>query len=186
MQRLKLQILFACILIGVGAVILLFAHNVTGFWVAWLLIIGFYIGSLTTGEFSRVAVFVCTFATIGISLCLIGRTLPIHSLNWRGADRIQISSIDRSWQIEITDAKEIYGFTRFGDTGHYESMIRSGYGVHVYVTHDGHSRGYYVHGNAIGDRPGGFSQSVFVPQEDGFLDYLESIINQHGHGEIRP
>jgi len=84
-------------------------------------------------------------------------------------------------KIVLTDPQEISALMQYGESGHYESMIKSGTNIHLFVSRNGTSHGYYVHGNAVGQLPGGMGQTVFVPERDGFMMSLEGILARHGH-----
>ena len=107
--------------------------------------------------------------------------MPIYSVGWEGCSRITVSKLSENWEIELTDPGEIEVFKSYGRHGQYKTMVKSGYGYLLYVG-DANSRiPYYVHGNCIGDSPGGSVQSVFVPAKEGFRDFFEGVLKKHGH-----
>ncbi len=180
----KLAIVLAILATGfcVGA----FAFNVTPMWVAWFLTVGFFAGSALAPQMSRVAVTICLLATSSVALAMVARTLPIYELNWTGADQVEISRIADDWKILLTDPNEIEALMEFGNSGHYESIMKSGDLLHVYVTHGNKTIGYYIHGDSVGPSPGGFSQTVFVPQRKGIRSHLDALIASRGNNRESP
>jgi hypothetical protein len=122
---------------------------------------------------------------LSIALLIFGtlviRALPIHWLDWGRCSRIVISKLGQDWKIEITDPGEVEMFQSYGRRGHYETIQKSGYGYHLYVGDETSLTSYYVHGNSIGDMPGGSIQSVFIPAKGGFIEFFEGVLKKHGH-----
>jgi len=179
-DRMRKLILLISILFS-GTLVFLFAGEVTELWVLWLLTIGFFFGSALASPMSRLPVLLCGLAVLAITTTLLFRRLPIHSLGWRLADRVEISDLDGTMKVVLTDPQEISALIQFGESGHFESMIKSGTNIHLYVSHNGTSHGYYIHGNAVGQLPGGMRQTVFVPERDGLLISLERILDRHSY-----
>jgi hypothetical protein len=179
-DRMRKLILLISILVS-GILVFLFAGNVTELWVLWLLTIGFFFGSAQALPMNRFPVVLCGLAVLAIGTTLLFRRLPIYSLDWRPVDRVEISNLDGTTKIVLTDPQEISALMQYGESGHYESMIKSGTNIHLYVSRNGTSHGYYIHGNSVGRLPGGMGQTVFVPERDGFLMCLEGILARHGH-----
>jgi hypothetical protein len=98
-----------------------------------------------------------------------------------GISRLTISAGGEDWSFEVTDSSEIASFAAFASRGTYEDMDKSGYGYHIRVDHRDGEATYYNHGNALGPKPGGFMQIVFVPTEPGFQSWFEELLRQHGH-----
>jgi hypothetical protein len=179
-DRMRKLILLISILVA-GILVFVFAGNVMELWVLWLLTIGFFFGSALASPMSRFPVVLCGLSVLAIATTLVCRSFPIYSLDWRLADRVEISDLEGTMKIVLTDPREISALMQYGEAGHYESMIKSGTNIHLYVSRNGTSHGYYVHGNAIGQLPGGRGQTVFVPERDGFFTTLEGILARHGH-----
>ena len=167
-----------------GILVALLALNFTELWILWLLRIGFFCASALSSPMGKFPVVLCGIAALAIITTLIFRRLPIHSLDWGPADRIEFSDFGGP-KIVITDPAEISALMQYGKSGHYESMIKSGTNIHMYAVRQGASRGYYVHGDSIGDQPGGMGQTVFIPERDGFLMSVEGILARHGHKKKR-
>jgi hypothetical protein len=179
-ESIPLLLVAIALLLSVGIIALL-AFNVRELWTAWYIAFGIFIGKIVSLGKARLAYLICGLILIVIVGYVVVRALPLHSLPWRDADRLEISVLHEDWKIELTDPKEIAEFATFGESGHYQTMLKSGYGYHIYVTQDSVSTGYYIHGNAIGDMPGGAMQSVFVPKKEGFVEYFEGILAKYGH-----
>jgi hypothetical protein len=174
--------LLALILLS-GFCVLLFALNVSTLWAVWLLTIGFFFGSALAPRMETLAVTVCVLSVLAVATTLISRRLPIYALDWRFAERVEISDIAEEWKVSLSDPQEIAALMKYGESGHYQSMIKSGSTLHLNVTRDGVTKGYYVFGNSIGELPGGFGQTVFVPERDGLLKSLNQVLVRHGHGK---
>lgn len=112
-----------------------------------------------------------TIAVLSLGTILL-RGLPLHSVGWEGCSRITVSKLGENWGIELTDPGEIEAFKSYGRRGHYQTMQKTGYGYHLYVGDANNLTSYYVHGDCIGDMPGGSIQSVFVPAKEGFRDFF--------------
>ena len=165
---------------AVGFSLLVYAISVKLLWIAWLLTAGFVLNVLMSKP-NRKSVILSYAALVLIFVLAMTRFLPIYDLPWSGADRIEISNLTREWQIVLNEQGEIDEFAEFGRRGSYASMVKSGYGVHVNVTHGNHTRGYYIHGNAVGNLPGGAIQTIFVPSKEGFMNYLDDLIESRGY-----
>ena len=173
--KISLFILAAVAWIAIQA----FAFSVDLLWICWLLTAGFIFGiSLSALNRKTLAIAYCAIVLLFAGVLI--RFAPIYELRWAEADEITISSITNDWKIALSEREEIEEFAEYGKRGHYSSMLKSGYGIHVYVTHNGSSRGYYIHGNAIGNQPGNYTQSIFVPDKDGLTQYLETMFLDHG------
>lgn len=158
-----------------GIVLFLLGINLNELWAIWFTALGVLIAIFITQQAKHLQ-FLCLALSILVLLCLLIRRLPIYSLPWTNTKGILISRFDE-WKVVIKDPKEIAAFCEFGRRGHYETMWKSGYGYHAYITDNFQaSTGYYIHGDAFGDRPGGMIQSVFVPSKNGFLSYFEALI----------
>jgi len=166
--------------IACGAAILLFAPNLWFLWGLWLITFGVIIGKSFSSK-ARLPETVCGIIVASIIGVIVVRALPVHSLDWESCSRMTITRAGEDWQIEITDPSELNMFKSYARRGHYVTMIKSGYGYHLYVGDKDSSQGYYIHGNSIGDSPGGFVQSIFVPQKEGFQKYFETVLETHGH-----
>lgn len=165
-----------------GIFILLFAPNVTQLWVLWLLTLGFFCGSALAPRMETFAVGGCAISVFVVATTLISRCLPIYALDWRFASRVEISDLSQTWKVALSDPQEIAALMKYGESGHYESVIKGATDFHLYVTRDGTSTGYYIHGDSIGELPGGFGQTVFVPDRDGLLESINKVLARHGHG----
>lgn len=163
-----------------GTCIAFYAHDVNRLWTIWLLTTGFFVGSALAPSMTTFATSICILSLLAISASLIVRRLPIHKLDWAGVDRIEISSLDSNWKVVLTDPQEIATLMSYGKSGHYASILKSGSLIHMYVTHDNTTTGYYVHGNSVGSLPGGMAQTVFVPRRDGLQTDLRKILARHG------
>lgn len=67
---------------------------------------------------------------------------------------------------------------KFGDSGHYTTIVKSGDLLHFFVTHGSTKTGYYIHGDSVGLLPSGFTQNVFVSQRKGLRPHIEELIAQ--------
>ena len=180
MHDAKRKLAIALAILATGYYVGAFAYNVKSIWVAWFLTVGFFAASALAPQMSRVAVTICLLATTSVALTIAARTLPIYELNWKGADQVEISRIADDWKILLTDPNEIESLMEFGNSGHYESIMKSGDLLHIYVTHGNTTIGYYIHGDSVGPCPGGFSQTVFVPQRKGMRSHLDALIASRG------
>lgn len=124
---------------------------------------------------------VCALFLFILAAILIARRLPIHSLAWSGADRIEISDVGQTWKVVLTDPQEIAAILKYGESGHRESMLKCGSQFHLSVTRNGTTTGYYVHGSSLGPLPGGLAQTIFVPRRKGLLTDLRELLARHGH-----
>jgi len=159
-----------------GIALFVLGQNLHQLWAVWFTAFGVLIAIFVGDQQTRNLKVVCLALTSSIFLCLLIRCLPIYSLSWGNTVTIQISRF-QEWKVVIKDPQEVAAFCEFGRRGHYETMWKSGYGYHVYMTdHFQASTGYYIHGNAFGDRPGGMIQSVFVPSKTGFVQYFEALM----------
>jgi hypothetical protein len=138
-------------------------------------------------------VIVAIVIVVASSLTIVAMLLTKHS-NYRweatsppppdtltGISRLTISAGGEDWSFEVTDSSEIASFAAFASRGTYEHMDKSGYGYRIRVDHRDGEATYYNHGNALGPKPGGFIQTVFVPTEPGFQSWFEGLLRQHGH-----
>lgn len=163
-----------------GVVLFLFGTNLWLLWAVWLVSLGILLGKALSRQ-------PCKPEMVGLSIALfvcgtlVIRALPIHWLNWEGTSRIVISKLGEDWKIEIADPEEIKIFQAYGRRGHYETIQKSGYGYHLYVGDGNSLTSYYIHGDCIGEMPGGSAQSVFVPAKEGFMAFFEGVIKKHGH-----
>jgi hypothetical protein len=180
-EHMRKVVLLISILVA-GIFILLFAPNVTQLWVVWLLTIGFFCGSALAPRMGIFAVGVCAISVLAVATTLISRRLPIYALDWRFASRVEISDLSGTWKVALSDPLEIAALMKYGESGHYESMIKGETNFLLYVTRDGTSTGYYIHGDSVGELPGGFWQTVFVPESDGLLQGINQVLARHGHG----
>ena len=169
-----------------GYCIALFAHNVRRLWVVWLLTTGFFIGSALAPTMTAMASIVCALSILAMFVALIMRRLPVHSLAWGVADRIEISALAEEWTITLTDPQEIATLMQYGESGHYRSMLKCGSRIHLAITRGNQTTGYYIHGNAVGTLPGGMSQTIFVPRRAGLLTDLRALLARHGHADALP
>lgn len=182
----KRKLTIATVILVAGCCIGLLAFNVRTLWIVWLLTVGFFVGSALAPRMSGIAISTCLVATFAIAATLCIRMAPVFSLNWSGADRVEISRLVGDWKIVLTNPDDIAALMSYGESGHRESMMKSGSTIHMFVTHDHTTTGYYVHGDTVGPSPGGFMQTVFVPQRQGLGAHLNDLITQHGHGESEP
>jgi hypothetical protein len=97
-----------------------------------------------------------------------------------GITRLTISH-GTELSFEVTDPSEIASFAEFISRGTYEHMDKSGYGYLIRVKHSSGEAEYYNHGDALGPKPGGFIQVVFVPAKPGFQNWFEELLRQPGH-----
>ncbi len=146
----KRKIAIALTILGTGFCILLFAFNVEQLWIVWLLTVGFFAGSSLSPRMTPIALAVCLMAPTSIVMTIIARSLPLYSLHWSGADTIEIATLAEDWKIVITDQTEINSVMGFGAAGHYESIVKCGNSLHLYVTHGNTKTGYYIHGDTVG------------------------------------
>lgn len=175
------KLYFLLLILASGLLIFLFALNVTELWGVWLLTIGFFFGSALAPRMERNGVVICTLAVVAIVATLISRRLPIYTLDWRFADRVEISDLGETWKVVLSDPQEITELMKYGESGHYRSMIKSGTNLMLMVTRGATNTRYYVHGDSIGHLPGGAGQTVFVPERDGLLMSLHALLARHGH-----
>ena len=101
MLDVKSELALATLILGAGFCISIFAFNVTWLWAAWLLTVGFYEGSALSSRVSRIAVLICLFSTFFVLFAIFARSMPIYSLNWIGANRVEISSLGEEWRIVL-------------------------------------------------------------------------------------
>jgi hypothetical protein len=174
----KMYLLAVVGILAAGLAIAIFAYDVTVFWVGWLIALGVLLGKLFSVPNPRLPIIICLTLITLIAGALIIRALPIHSLNWENAKSFRISELASQWEIEIRDPTEVAELKKFVQRGHYRTMLKSGYGHLVYVDDGVSSVPYYIHGNAIGNMPGGFIQTIFVPSGD-FLMYFERLKQEH-------
>ena len=176
----KLLLATACVWVICGVVIFVFAVNLWLLWALWLVALGILMGKVLSRKPQMPELVGGTFALLILGTVFV-RGLPIHSVGWEGCSRITVSKLSENWEIELTDPGEIEVFNSYGRRGHYKTMVKSGYGYHLYVGDVNNRKGYYMHGFGIGDSSGGFVQSVFVPAKDGFRDFFEGVLKKHGH-----
>ena len=169
-----------CVWILCGVALFLFATDLWLLWALWLVCLGILLGkALSLGPAKPEIV------AAGITLLVFGtlliRSLPVYSLGWDGSNRMTITKLGQDWKIEISDPGDIETFKTFAKLGRYETLQKSGYGYHVYVGDGQSMTGYYVHGDCIGNKPGGFIQTVFVPRKRGFRQFFENVLLKNGH-----
>jgi len=169
-----------CVWVVCGVVLFIFATNLWLLWVLWLVALGIVVGKALSHKPQMPEFVVGAFAILILGAILV-RAMPFYSIGWEGCSRITVSKLGENWEIELSDPGEIDAFKSYGRRGHYGTMEKSGYGYHLYVGDGNNMTGYYVHGNCIGDGPGGFVQSVFIPAKDGFRDFFEGVLKKHGH-----
>jgi hypothetical protein len=127
----------------------------------------------------------------GILIAVIAAAMNIH-YNWEskslfapdtltGITRLTIAPITEEWSFEVTDPSDIASFAEFVSRGTYEHMDKSGYGYLIRVKHSNGEAEFYNHGDALGPKPGGFIQVVFVPAKPGFQNWFEELLRQPGH-----
>ncbi len=176
--------------LAAGIVIVVYAFTVDSLGTAWWVNTGLLVGLLLARKLRRRALIVPALLSLALLAAVLCRFLPIYSLDVGSINEIQITHVGDDWHILLTDREEIDAFVAYLQNGSYQSMVKSGYGYHVYLTqrdaHGSSSTGYYIHGNAIGSSPGGRCQSVFVPRKAGFLERFEQLLERHGHPRRAP
>jgi hypothetical protein len=138
-------------------------------------------------------VIVAIVIVVASSLAIVAMLVTKHS-NYRweatsppppdtltGTSCLTISTISKDWSFEVTDPSEIAAFAVFASHGRYERMDKMAYDYIIRVDHRDGEATYYNHGYALGPRPGGFIQTVFVPTEPGFQSWFEGLLRHHGH-----
>jgi hypothetical protein len=96
-------------------------------------------------------------------------------MGWATIERAEfIDGSDR--RFVVTDPEQLKRLQAFGRRGSYRCMLKSGYGWEAELTSGGHTWRVYLHGGCFGDRPGGFSQTIFVPAEPGLDAWFERLI----------
>ena len=176
----KLLPAIVCVWVICGVVLFLFATNLMLLWVLWLIALGILVGKELSHKPHLPEIVGGTIAILILGAVLV-RWIPCYSVGWEGCSRITVSKAGENWEIELTDPGEIDAFKSYGRRGHYETMQKSGYGYHLYVGDANNKTSYFVHGDCIGDMPGGAIQSVFVPAKEGFRDFFEGVLKKHGH-----
>jgi hypothetical protein len=151
---------------------------------AWSLLVfgaGLFLAILVTPNPTPMHWTATILVLMAVPLLIGWRLAPVHSMEWNGIDRVEVERITGEDHFEITDPVELRELERFGARGTMRSMLKSGYGYHLRVWKDNVGTSHYVHGDAFGTWPGGFSQSIFVPSESGFMKWFEELLVRHGH-----
>ncbi|QDT11021.1 hypothetical protein K239x_30140 [Planctomycetes bacterium K23_9] len=185
MSDAKRKLALAALVVILGFCVALFAFNEGQLWAFWLVTLGFFLGVALSPKLTNTAILICSIATLSIAAALIYRGLPIHSLPWAGADRVEIDNSDDDSRIPITDPGEIAALMKYGESGHRRSMLFSGSTRVIFVTHAHTTTTYYIHGDSVGPSPGGFMQTVFVPSVPGLWSHLDRMISRHKHGNTQ-
>jgi hypothetical protein len=102
-----------------------------------------------------------------------------------GISRLTISPSTEEWSFDVTDPSEVASFAGFATRGTYERMDKSGYGYLIRVGHRNGESTYFNHGGALGPKPGGLIQIIFVPTEPGFQAWFEGLLREYGHEQGR-
>jgi hypothetical protein len=142
---------------------------------------GLLVGVFWTQGPSRKQAILLAAVLAVVPLMMVWRMLPVHAMDWANVDRVEIERITGKDHFEITDPAELRELEGFGSRGTLQSMVKSGYGYHITVWTGGVGRSYYVHGDAFGPMPGGFTQSIFVPSKPGFTEWFEALLTRHGY-----
>ena len=178
----KRKLVLAVLVVTLGVCVALFAFNESLLWALWLVTLGFFLGVALSPRLTKTAILISSVATFSIAAALVYRALPIHSLPWAGADRVEIYNSDDNSRIPITDRDEIAALMDFGDSGHRRSILMAGSTQIIFVTHAHTTTTYYIHGDSVGPSPGGFMQTVFVPSSPGLWSHLDRLISRHKYG----
>ena len=162
-----------------GAAIVVQAPNVVELKACWLIAVGIFVGAEVATRWRWAAPLCCGVLIITVFATVTGRRLPIYSLGWRNTDRIAITPLVGSWTLSITNPDDLRAFERFGATGHYETMQKANTNYHIYVWHESVGTGYYIHGDAVGDEPGGVVQTIFMPNQAGLSAFLDGLATKY-------
>lgn len=168
-----------------GVAIALYAFTVEWLPTAWCANTGILIGLALARRLRRWALMVpllFALTMIGTVVCFV---LPIHSLDVGEINEIRITDDEKGWSVVITERADIDQFLTYFRKGRYESIILGGRGYELDLTDRSESgyisHHYYILRGAIGGSPRGFSQTVFVPQQAGFGECVERMLERHGH-----
>jgi hypothetical protein len=146
----------------------------------WWIAAGVMILWVTFLRRTRRARLLAAVALAAVFAALSLKYLPIWSLGWGRVDRLEIAPVTREWTLTVDDQRELDRFAAFGRRGHWAEMMKSGYGFEVNVIQEGKVDHYFIHGDALGTRPGGHGQTIFVPAQPGFTDYFEDLLRRKG------
>jgi hypothetical protein len=172
--------LFCLSLFGItGALIFILAPEIYVLWAICIFILGILVGASIYKFSPKLLFLVCNLILICVIGVIVIRRIPMHSFISNDFDEIKISRIGKDWEIEIKDQTELNTFKSFLNKGYYNTMLKSGYSYQISICKDGTCNNYYMHGNSIGDKPGGTMQSVFTPYREGFNEYFEQILDRY-------
>jgi hypothetical protein len=80
-----------------------------------------------------------------------------------------------------TGALLLQGFEAFGRRGRYITLWKTGYkGCTLIVWKPGIGETSFFHGDCLGERPGGYIQTAFVPSDGGMQKFIEELLRSHG------
>ena len=112
-----------------------------------------------------------------VIFAVVVRALPIHNSGWEPLDGAVFT--DGKTTFALTNAEDLERFHAFFEKGSFRSMLKSGYGWEAELSSGGHTWRLYLHGDGVGHRPGGISQTIFVPSEPGFRAWFEALAARH-------
>lgn len=176
-----------CLFTSVGA--FCFGSNIWIFCVLCSIAFGIQIGGCLSRGFEWRTHGGSIVLLLLVWLVILWRELPIHSLESSDVVRVELHTFDGYSKVTISDPDELREIAGFLAYGHFETSNKASAQFQITVWQKSNCMKYFVHGNALGDGPGGIPQTVFVPSRPGLEKVLASLGEKYSlgsSGELSP